>query len=42
MALGAQTAVVLRLVIGKGMTLALAGIAIGLLASFGLARLMGS
>jgi putative ABC transport system permease protein len=42
MALGAQSSDVLRLVIGQGMKLALAGIAIGLAASWGLTRLMES
>jgi putative ABC transport system permease protein len=42
MALGAQSSDVLRLVIGQGMKLALAGIAIGLAASWGLTRLMAS
>jgi putative ABC transport system permease protein len=42
MALGAQNRDVLKLVIGKGMVLALVGAAIGLLASFALTRLMRS
>jgi len=40
LALGAQTNSVLRLIVGKGMRLSLAGIVVGLLASFGLTRLM--
>ena len=42
MALGAQRNDVLRLVVGQGVRLALAGVVIGLLASFGLTRLMTS
>jgi putative ABC transport system permease protein len=42
MALGAQTRDVLRLVLRQGLTLALAGTAIGLAAAFGLTRLMKS
>ena len=42
MALGAQTVDVLKLVIGRGMVLAGAGIAVGLPTAFGLTRLMSS
>jgi putative ABC transport system permease protein len=42
MALGAQTSDVLKLVVGEGMLLALAGVAIGLVASLFLTRLMSS
>ena len=42
MALGAQTAAVFRLVVKQGMRLAFAGVAIGLIAAFGLTRLMKS
>jgi putative ABC transport system permease protein len=39
-ALGAQTGDVLRLIVGQGISLSLAGVAIGVAASFGLTRLM--
>jgi predicted permease len=42
LALGARPSDVLRLVVGRGMRLALAGVVIGLAASFGLARLLAS
>ena len=42
MALGAQRADVLRLVIGQGTRMALLGVAAGLVAAFGLTRLMSS
>jgi putative ABC transport system permease protein len=42
MALGAQTRDVLRLIVGQGMMLALAGVVIGLIATFALTRLMSS
>ena len=41
MALGAQTPDVLKLILRQGMTLALIGIAIGLIGSFALTRLLG-
>jgi putative ABC transport system permease protein len=42
MALGAQKRDVLKLVVGKGMVLAIVGLAIGLVASLALTRLMRS
>ena len=42
MALGAQHADVLRLIVGAGMKLILVGIVLGLLAAFGLTRLLAS
>jgi putative ABC transport system permease protein len=42
MALGAQTSDVLKLVVGEGMLLALAGVTIGMVASLFLTRLMSS
>ena len=42
MALGAQKTDVLRLVVGQGLTLTLIGVAAGLLAAYGLTRLMAS
>ncbi len=41
MALGAQPADVLRMIVGQGAGLALIGVAIGIAAAFGLTRLMG-
>jgi putative ABC transport system permease protein len=42
MALGAQARDVLRLIVGQGMSLTIAGIAVGLLGSFALTRLLAS
>jgi putative ABC transport system permease protein len=42
MALGAQTGDILKMVLGQGMALAFIGVAIGLLVSFALTRLMSS
>src|SRR4029077_2515230 len=42
MALGAQQGEVLRLVLAEGATMAALGAAVGLVAAFGLTRLMGS
>jgi putative ABC transport system permease protein len=41
-ALGARPANILRLVLGQGLSLTLAGVAVGALAAFGLSRLMSS
>jgi putative ABC transport system permease protein len=40
MALGAQRGDILQLVVGRGLLLVAAGIAVGLLAAFGVARLL--
>jgi len=42
MALGAERGDVLRMVVGEGAKMALVGVAIGLVAAFGLTRLMAS
>jgi len=42
MAMGAQRGRVLRLVVGQGMKLALAGLALGLLAAFAATRVLAS
>jgi putative ABC transport system permease protein len=42
MALGAQSADLMRLVVGQAFSLALAGIAVGLAAAFGLMRYLTS
>jgi putative ABC transport system permease protein len=42
MALGAQSRDILRMVLGRGMTLTLVGVGLGLAASYGLTRLMSS
>jgi ABC-type antimicrobial peptide transport system permease subunit len=42
MALGAQPASVAKLVIGEGLALALIGVGLGVVAAFGLTRLMAS
>ncbi|HEX7177084.1 MAG TPA: ABC transporter permease [Pyrinomonadaceae bacterium] len=42
MALGAQTRDVLRLIVGRGMALALVGVGVGLVGAFALTRLMSS
>lgn len=42
MALGAQSSDVLKLVVGKGLVLTMAGVALGLAGAFGLTRLIGT
>jgi ABC-type antimicrobial peptide transport system permease subunit len=42
MALGAQSHHILRLIVGRGLVLVAAGIALGLLASFGVSSMLGS
>jgi ABC-type antimicrobial peptide transport system permease subunit len=42
MALGAQTGMVMRMVLAQGLKLTFGGIALGLVAAFGLSRLIGS
>jgi ABC-type antimicrobial peptide transport system permease subunit len=42
LALGAQPRNILRLIVGQGMLLALCGIGVGLLAAFGLTRVLAS
>jgi len=42
MALGAQTSDIMRLVVGNGMALVVAGLVVGLVASFGLTRFLSS